>query len=165
MSRQPEVRSKTSASGGDHSAWLKREGYATLAQRSRQTCTCTSMLLPLDVIGEKISMDSQLSVTEIRGEVANIWWGLGRGDGCLTLTQVVREYLEFSVLWTDRWLLYSGPCLWAWRDFLAPVALFWTLMVVVTREGAKGSLQFLMQSRGFQCSEKLWLLISQFLLN
>lgn len=34
------------------------------------------MLLPLDVKYKKISVDSQLSAIEIRGEVPNIWWGL-----------------------------------------------------------------------------------------
>lgn len=36
---------------------------------------------------------------------------------------------------------------------LTSVGLFWTSMVVVIGEGAKGSQQFLLQSIGFQCNE------------
>lgn len=79
-----------------HSAWVKREGYATLAPKKQTNLQCTSMLLPLDVIGKKIGMDSQLSEIEIGGEVANIWGGLGRGDGRLTLIQVVRVLPVFG---------------------------------------------------------------------
>lgn len=97
-----------------------------LHQTSRQTCACISMLLPLDVKCRKISMDSQLSAIEMRDEVANIWWGLGRRDGCLTLTQVVRVLPVFgevlcAVDWQVAALLRT---LWECRDFLASVALF-----------------------------------------
>lgn len=88
----------------------KGNAMVLLPQTSRQACACISTLLPLDAKYKKISMDSKLKAIEIRGEVPNIWWSLGRGDGCLTLTKVVRVLPVFGEVLcaVNRWLLYSG---------------------------------------------------------